>query len=201
MPGSCSSGLRSLPSARGGHQARERIRREQQEQQEADGDRAHHREHARDAAPPAGCASSSVTARGPAGEHQHPQQQRALVRAPRRGEAVVQRQLRVRMLRDVLDREIAGDEAVGEAAERERDEHELRARRRAARAPSARRRAARAPTQRQRCPARARRAARGSARNGRARESFEASFSVGMRIVVALACAPRRARPSASGGM
>ena len=40
MPGSCSSGFRSRPSAAAGKQPLERIRRQQHEQQEADADRA-----------------------------------------------------------------------------------------------------------------------------------------------------------------
>ena len=132
MPGSCSSGFRSRPSGAAGYEAQERIGREQQEQQEADRDEPHHREHAREHRRRQVARAQRHRER-PAGEHQHPQQQRAFVRAPRRGDAVRQRQLRVRVLRDVLDREVAGGEAVREAAERERDEQRT-ARRAAGRA-------------------------------------------------------------------
>ena len=54
MPGSCSSGFRSRPSAARGEQALERVRGEQHEEQEADADQAHHAEHARRPSPRAG---------------------------------------------------------------------------------------------------------------------------------------------------
>ena len=74
------------------------------------------------------CAEAASTAR-PAGQHQHPQQQRAFVRAPRAGEPVVQRQRASCECGATFgDREVVVDEAVREAAEGDRDEHELRAR-------------------------------------------------------------------------
>ena len=115
MPGSCSSGFRSRPSAGDGKHALERVRRRQHEQQEAGADEPHHADHARDhlvGQVPA----SSDTASVQQDEHEHPQHHRAFVRAPRGGELVLDRQLRVRIGGDVQHREIAGDERVREAA-------------------------------------------------------------------------------------
>ena len=105
MPGSCSSGFRSRPSGAAGQQAVERVGREQHEQQEADADQPHHREHARDHGLRQVRAEQRHRQR-PQGEHQQPQQQRAFVAAPRGGEPVVQRQRRVGVLRDVQHREV-----------------------------------------------------------------------------------------------
>ena len=113
-------------AAVGGHreQPLERVRGEQQEQQEADADEAHHAQHAGDHF------VGQVTAlerdrERPDREHEHPQQHRALVRAPRRGEAVVDGQLRIRIGGDVQHREVADDERVREAAPRGGDEQDL----------------------------------------------------------------------------
>jgi hypothetical protein len=51
------------------------------------------------------------------------------VAAPGGGEPELQRQPRVRVVGDVGDREVVGGKGGGEAAEREEDEQELRARR------------------------------------------------------------------------
>ena len=124
MPGSCSSGFRSRPSGGRRKQPVERVGREQQEQQEPERHQAHDAEHARDhlvgqVAAPQGDGD------GPAAEHQHPQQHRALVRAPGRGDPVLERELRVGVGRDVDHREVVAHERVREAAEGERDEQEL----------------------------------------------------------------------------
>ncbi len=119
-------------------QALERIRREQQEQQEAERDETHHAQHARHHLVGQVAAPERDRHR-PCAQHEHPQQHRALVRAPRGGDPVLERQPRVGVGRDVDHREVVGDERVDEAAERERDEQELPRRRAAARAPSRRR--------------------------------------------------------------
>jgi hypothetical protein len=62
----------------------------------------------------------------PQHQHQHPQQQRALVSAPDGGDAVLQRQQRVRMLRDIDHREIVLDEGGGQAAEGNRQQQRQR---------------------------------------------------------------------------
>ena len=51
------------------------------------------------------------------------------MRAPGRGEAIVQRQLGIRIRRNVLDREVIPDERCGETGEGDHDEQKLRARR------------------------------------------------------------------------
>ena len=73
--------------------------------EEADADDAQHAEHAAAKRPRAATAAGGDGER-PDREHQDPQQQRAFVPAPRRGEPVEQRQRRVRVLRDVQDREV-----------------------------------------------------------------------------------------------
>ena len=106
-------------AAVGGHreQPLERVRGEQHEKQEAEAHEAHHAEHAGDHF------VGQVTAlerdrERPDREHEHPQQHRALVRAPRRREAVVDRQLRIRIGGDVQHREVADDERVRKATPR-----------------------------------------------------------------------------------
>ena len=94
-----------------------------------DAHEAHHAEHARHHVIRQAAAEYRHR-QHPDREHQHPQQQRAFVAAPHAGDAVLQRQRRVRIRRDVQHREIVGDESVGEAAEGDRDEHELALRRR-----------------------------------------------------------------------
>jgi hypothetical protein len=61
----------------------------------------------------------------PQRQDQHPQQQRALVRAPHGADAVFGRQLQVGILRHVGDREILVDEAQREDGVGRRKEHEL----------------------------------------------------------------------------
>ena len=58
--------------------------------------------------------------RAVAGEHEAPQQDRALVAAPGAGDLVEQRLFGVRIGRHVGDREIGGDEGVDQRRERER---------------------------------------------------------------------------------
>ena len=137
MPGSCSSGFRSRPSAGGREQAVERVRGEQQEQQEAEREQAHDGEDARHHL------VGQVPAEGgdrerPEREHQQPQQDRAFVAAPDRGDAVVQRQRAVRVGGDVEHREVVADEGQREADERERRPARTAAAPTAAPAPSSR---------------------------------------------------------------
>ncbi len=107
----------------GGNEPLERVRGEEDEEEEARGDEAHDAEHARDE-PLGQVAAEDGDRERPSREHQHPQQDRAFVRAPRRREAVVRGQARVGVRRDVGDREIVGDERVGERREGGRDEKE-----------------------------------------------------------------------------
>ena len=111
---------------------------------------------------------------GPDAEHQHPQEQRALVRTPGRSDAVVQRQLGVGVGRDVEHREIVGGERPAETHERDRDKHELPLRRRPGERHPLGHAACRAD-ERKRCPARARASTRGSGRTGRSLGSFKGS--------------------------
>ena len=183
-------------------QALERIRREQQEQQEADADEAHHAEHARDASRRGRLRAEQRDRERPAGEHQHPQQQRAFVRAPGRGEAVVQRQLRVRVGRDVQHREIVADERRTRGSRTRTRRAGIARAPRAARAPSGAACAERRADERQRALRERDAAARGSARNGRVRESSGAPCVVVHQRLRrhALACAFLTAS-AASGGM
>ncbi len=129
MPGSCSSGFRSLPSAAAGTRRRNgldvnsrNIRKPIETSPITASTRA--------SSTSGRLRERSVTAVAQRGEHQHPQQQRAFVRTPRRRDPILQRQLRVRVLGDVDDGKIAGGEAPRQASERQRHEEELRARRR-----------------------------------------------------------------------
>ena len=113
---------------RGRHQPVERIRGEEQEEQESHAHPTHHRDHPGEQHRRQ-VAREERDGERPAGEHQCPQQERAFVRAPGRGEAIVQRQLGIRIRRHVLDREVIPDERCSETGEGDHDEQELRARR------------------------------------------------------------------------
>ena len=109
-------------------QAIERIGSQQHKQHETDGHQPHHAHHARDQR------RRQVAAEyghrdSPHIEHQHPQQQRAFVRAPRGRKAVKHRQLGVGVGGDVEHREIVLHERPCEARERYRYERELALRR------------------------------------------------------------------------
>jgi hypothetical protein len=111
-----------------GHQALERVRRRQHEQQEADGHQAHDAQHTRDERRRQ--AGAPLRDRQhPAREHREPQQQRALVAAPDPGDAVGQRQRAVGVAGHVEHREVVAHEAGDQAAERHRHEQRVRARR------------------------------------------------------------------------
>ena len=191
MPGSCSSGLRSRPSAAAGSRRVERVRGEQHEQQEADADQPHHAEHARDASRRAGARLNSATASVQPAEHQHPQQQRAFVRAPRRGDAVARAAAASSSwCATFCDREVVGARSAtrGSANAIATNTNCACAAGRAS-AISAASRRVRAPTSGS-VPCASASAARGSGRTGRARESFCAPSRVGRR---ASPCACRRA--------
>jgi hypothetical protein len=129
-PGSCSSGLRSRPSSAPGSRRSKGF----------EVNRMNSRKPAltspstpstRATMARATASSSSATASVHEHQHQHPQQQRALVAAPDGCDAVLQRQQRVRMLRDIDHREIVLDESRGQAAESDRQQQRLRDGRRA----------------------------------------------------------------------
>ena len=121
--------IQIAPFGSGRDQPGERVRGEQQEQQEADADQAHHRQHARGQRV-GKIARKDRYGAAPAGEHQGPQQQRSFVQAPAGLDAVVQWQFRVRVGGDVLHRKVVGCERPCEARERDCDQHELHPRRR-----------------------------------------------------------------------
>ncbi len=129
----------------GRDQAVERVRRREQEEQEAEREQAHHGED------PGRDFLGQVAAEGgdrerPDRQHQQPEQDRAFVAAPGRGDPVLQRQGAVRIGRDVEDREVVADEAEREADEGERDQRASASRRRVAPGPSSRHRPRAAPT-------------------------------------------------------
>jgi len=107
-----------------GHQPREGIGRRERKQQEAAADDTEHAQRARGEGgrQMAGVADQG---HGPQREHQNPQQHRAFVRAPQRGDTVEQRQRRVGILGHVAHRKVVVDESVHQHADREGDEHEL----------------------------------------------------------------------------
>ena len=109
---------------RRGHQAREWIRGRQHEELEPDADEPEEAEHA---APERRIqrAARCRHGEGPAREAQRPQQQRAFVRAPDRGDAVENGQFRMRVRRHVKHGKILLDEGPGQRAEGEGDEDEL----------------------------------------------------------------------------
>ena len=146
MPGSCSSGFRSRPSAAGG------IRRSNGFDVNSRNSRKPTlirpiTDSTRATSASGRLRENTDTATAPAGEHQRPQQQRAFVRAPGRGDAVVQRQLaNWSWWRRSAPKNRWSTNDQARHANAMRDKHELRPRRRprqrhqplavAARAPS-----------------------------------------------------------------
>jgi hypothetical protein len=106
-------------------QSLEGVRGQQDEQQEAGADQTENAEHARDHVI-GQLLRAQRNRQRPQHQHQHPQQQRAFVSAPDGSDAVLQRQQRVRMLRDIDHREIVLDEGGGQAAEGDRQQQRLR---------------------------------------------------------------------------
>ena len=105
-----------------GQQPLKRIGGEQHEQQKAHAHQAHHGQDARHhrvrqmAAEPGHCQS-------PHAQHLHPQQQRALVPAPHRGDAVLQRQSAVGVGCHVKHRKIVAHKGCHQAHKSKRDQH------------------------------------------------------------------------------
>ena len=115
------------PLERRGKQALERIRGEQEEEMKSDADERHHRQHAR----PKDMWKRGAERRyreSPAREHRRPQQHRALVGAPDRGDLVDERQRGVGVLCDVGEAEVGGDEHLRQAEIGDAEQQELRAR-------------------------------------------------------------------------
>ena len=103
--GSCRTGLRSLPSNGAGPSRVKGFDVSDDEEQEGDADRALHREHVGLAA------ARQIVAEGrdrraEQREDQHPEQHRAFVIAPDAGDLVEQRLGRMRVLPDILHREV-----------------------------------------------------------------------------------------------
>ena len=109
---------------RAGQQALEGVRGNQHEGVKADTDAAEHSQHAGQHHVRQ-LAREDRDGKGPQRENQPPQQQRALVAAPHRGDLVVERQGTVRVAGNVLDREIIGHEGPGQRRKGDRHEHEL----------------------------------------------------------------------------
>ena len=113
-----------VPSAgRGGDEAGERVRGEQDEREEAGREEAEHGEHprrhlARQA--PAPCRHRE----GPPAQDERPEEQRPLVGAPDGGQPVVEGQQHVRVGRDVEHGEVVAGERPREAGEGGEVEHE-----------------------------------------------------------------------------
>ena len=157
MPGSCSSGFRSRPSAGAGQQAVERVRGQQHEQQEAD---------ATASPSPRGCAPTTL-ARQVAAEAARPRASRPSSISSHssiepswppqtRGDAVVQRQRAVGVGGDVEHREVVADEAQRRGRRRRtRPAANCVCADGRARAPSSRRDPRAAPSDRHACRARA----------------------------------------------
>jgi len=104
--------------------AAERVGGHDQEQQEADADHAHHRQHAsqHDLRQ---LAREHRDGKGPAAEDQRPQQQRPLMGAPHGAELVVPGQGTVGVICHISDGEVVGHKGVGQATEGEQQEREL----------------------------------------------------------------------------
>ncbi len=109
---------------RGRYEPLERARGEQDEQQEADANDAEHADYAGRVAR-GQAAAESADQHGPARQREGPEQQRTLVRAPYRGEAIERGQLGVRVVGDVLDREVVLVERPAQRREGQRHEHPL----------------------------------------------------------------------------
>ena len=107
-----------------GNEPFEGIRREQDEEEEPDREQAHHAQDARGEALGQAMRQQRDSER-PAVQHEHPEQDRALVRSPCRGETVMRGQFRVGMARHVEHGEIAHHERVGERGEGRGHEEEL----------------------------------------------------------------------------
>ncbi len=105
------------------------IRGENNKQQEAEIDHAHHRQHARQRILRHAAAENRHQQR-PAAEQQHPEQQRAFVRAPGRSDAVIHRQQRVGVGGDIADGKVVNHEGVHQYEERPGDAEEQTARKR-----------------------------------------------------------------------
>ena len=128
-PGSCSSGFRSRPSSAAGSSRSNGL--------EVSSTNSSRPVATRPSTPStrATMVSSSVREQlrdrhRPARQHEDPQQQRAFMAAPHRGQPVRRGQQRVGMPGDIGDREIVDVEAPGQRGERSRDqqEHDLRGR-------------------------------------------------------------------------
>ena len=105
-------------------EAHKRIGCDQHEQQKAETDYAQHAEHAsRKAMGQPGYANSHR--HRPTAQQEDPQQERAFVGAPHRGDAVEERERGVRVLCDVQDREIVGHERSNQTAHGGGEHHEL----------------------------------------------------------------------------
>ena len=96
-------------------QARKRVRCDQHEQQETHGHQTEHAEHTRHHHV-GQLAREDRHGHHPGAQHQQPQQQRALVTAPDRGDAVNGRQQRIGMLGHVQHRKVIAVEGPGQAA-------------------------------------------------------------------------------------
>jgi hypothetical protein len=110
-------------------QALEGVRGQQQEQDEADGDQAHHAEcigHGRQGQ----ALAEGGHGNGPQRQDENPEQHRALVPAPDRRHLVEGRQQGVRVLRHIEHGEIVADEGGDQAAEGRAHRQKLRRRRR-----------------------------------------------------------------------
>ena len=106
----------------GGQQAGEGIGGKQRKGQKAHGDGPHHRQHARQHNRRQ--AAAEARHRGhPQRQDQHPQQQRALVVAPQRGELVDGRQQAVAVGRHHCHRKIVAHKGAGQTGKTDRAEH------------------------------------------------------------------------------
>ena len=109
---------------RGGKQALERVRCQQNEQEQAAADKTEHAEHAGDH-DFGQLAREQRDSHRPAGQHQHPEQQRTFVTAPDRCQPVNRWQQRVGVLGHIDNRKVVAVEGPAQADERGGDQQEL----------------------------------------------------------------------------
>ena len=112
------------PVHRRRQQTIERIGCEQHEQQEAGGDQTHHTDHARHHLLRQMAAECGDRNR-PHGKDERPQQQRTFVTAPQRRHAILNRQLRIGMFRNIQYGKIVTHEGVHQTANGDENDDEL----------------------------------------------------------------------------
>ena len=94
----------------------------ERKQQKASGDQPHHTQHA-ERKSVREFAAQQRNGEYPSPQHQHPQQQRALVASPNCGQLIVQRQAGIGMAGDIQHREIVIPKSITQRPIRQQQQH------------------------------------------------------------------------------